>query len=522
MLVATRRTRAENRWQLRKELRKPAIPVRLTITGGRVVTEWASWRTFWQPAWDFFAVDLRLVQRLNRLKRAWLGVLERALSVERLRTYCWRYFGLLYHALRLACEEPERPDPLPALRRILGFETFTVQHLGQSGAACGLFASRNPIFLLGRLPTEAPLPTPRHVLLALPCDAPYPFYGYRQLHLGKEHAPLLLLPTVELSARPTSFGVIDRMARLLSKQADPYCKSRARMLARRAVLPLMRAWMKCYDMALARRDVSILDLGAGTGHLAAATWRQVTRCLRGTPTPSVALHFVDASEPCFGRSFGLSRDTERINHIEWAKADCRSLLDDDQWLHSQRRIDLVLMCRLLGNTSNMMIEDTEDLAEGMEVKFDACNPCVCLASRRQPDGIHQLQLNTARRTLRGGTTMPQFSLAWYFAAMRAVMAANPQAARPEALPMPIRRFNPAALITATGRSVLGQLLRVSSAVVIEDVDLRAEHLLEHHRQFVLADAMAVQCVGDGFRTQARHFIVARQHPSLALRRERLW
>jgi hypothetical protein len=310
----------------------------------------------------------------------------------------------------------------------------------------------------------------------LPLGASYPFYGYRQLHLGKEHASLLLLPAVELNARPTSFGVIDRLTRLLSDQADPYCKPRARILARRAILPLMRAWMKCDNLIPRGQDVSILDLGAGTGHLAAAAWRQAARFLERTPTPSAALHFVDATEPCFGRSFGLSRDAQNVSHIEWTRADYRSLLDDDQWLLSQGRLDIVLMCRLLGNASNMMIEDAGDMAEEMGVVFDACNPYACLAPRRQPEGIHWLQVNTARRALRGGATMPQFSLACYFAAMRAVMIANPQAAHPEVFPLPVRRFNPAALITTTGRSVLGQLLRVCSAVVIEDIDVHAEHL----------------------------------------------
>ena len=118
--------------------------------------------------------------------------------------------------------------------------------------------------------------------------------------------------------------------------------------------------------------------------------------------------------------------------------------------------------------------------------------------------------------------MPHFSLASYFAAMRAVLVANPQAARPEAFPLPVRRFNPAALITTAGRSVLGQLLRVCSAVVIEDVDVRAEHLSAHHQQFGLNDTMAVQCVGDGFRTQAQQFIVARRDPSVSLPGQRLW
>jgi hypothetical protein len=477
---------------------------------------------FWRPAWDFFAVDLRLVQRLNRLKGAWRRLLERPLCVERQRAYCWRYFGLLHHALRLACREPERPSPLPALRRILAFETFTVQLHGHNETACGLFAPRNPVCVLGRLPSEAPLPTPRHVPLALPFDAPYPFYGYRQLHLGKEHTSLLLFPAVELSVRPASFGVIDRLVRLLSDQADPYSKSRARILARRTVLPLMQAWMKCDGMMVAGRDVSILDLGAGTGHLAAAAWRQVARFLKGAHKPSAVLHFVDATEPCFGRSFGLSRDAANVSHIEWTRADYRSLLDDDRWLLSQGQFDLVLMCRLLGNASNMMIEDAEDMAEEMGINFDGCNPCACLAPRRQPDGIHRLQVNTARRALRGGTIMPQFSLTCYFAAMRAVMVADPQRACPEAFPIPIRRFNPAALITTTGRSVLGQLLRISSAVVIEDVDLRAEHLLMHHQQFALNDTTAIRCVDDGFRTQAHHFIVARRHASLNLPGERLW
>mgnify|MGYP001583118976 CR=1 FL=1 len=330
MLIATRMTRGQNRKHRRAQFRRSAIPVRVTIVGGRVVTEWESWRTFWKPCWDFFAVDLRLVQRLNRLKGAWLRLLERPLCFERQRAYCWRYFGLLHHALRLASRETERPNPLPALRRILGFETFTVELSGQAGTACGLLAPRNPVFVLGRLPTEAPLPTPRHVPLALPLGASCPFYGYRQLHLGKEHASLLLLPAVELNARPTSFGVIDRLTRLLSDQADPYCKPRARILARRAILPLMRAWMKCDDVIPRGQDVSILDLGAGTGHLAAAAWRQTARFLERTPTPFAAIHFVDATEPCFGRSFGLYRDAQNVSHIEWTRADYRSLLDDDQ------------------------------------------------------------------------------------------------------------------------------------------------------------------------------------------------
>lgn len=110
MLIAARMTRGQNRKHLRAQFQQSAIPVRVRIVSSQVVTEWESWRTFWRPSWDFFAVDLRLVQRLNRLKGAWLRLLERPLCIERQRAYCWRYFGLLHHALRLASRQTERPD----------------------------------------------------------------------------------------------------------------------------------------------------------------------------------------------------------------------------------------------------------------------------------------------------------------------------------------------------------------------------------------------------------------------------
>ncbi len=85
-----------------------------------------------------------------------------------------------------------------------------------------------------------------------------------------------------------------------------------------------------------------------------------------------------------------------------------------------------------------------------------------------------------------------------------------------------RRVYPAALLTRGGRNVLIQLLRVAKAIVIEDVDLRPEHLAAHRRHFDLSGTSAVHCCEDGFSTEARHFVITRREYAANLRGVRLW
>ncbi|MHC4984404.1 MAG: hypothetical protein ACYTF6_14705, partial [Planctomycetota bacterium] len=113
----------------------------------------------------------------------------------------------------------------------------------------------------------------------------------------------------------------------------------------------------------------ILDLGAGTGYAVVRAWRAVRR---GLPAQSVraAFHFVDASEPTYGRSFGLSGPGCDIEHVEWTRADYRRLLDDGDWLAANGSFDPAVLCRLLDNCSNFDIEavslEGEDVTEKLE------------------------------------------------------------------------------------------------------------------------------------------------------------
>ncbi|MCG3177984.1 MAG: hypothetical protein BIFFINMI_00307 [Phycisphaerae bacterium] len=515
MLIISGTSREQSRRDLLDQLCQARIPTRLAVPRSHLVATSLPWREYWNPCRPFFQADARLVQRLNRLKKAWLGILRRPADRLCQMRYCWRYFGLLHHTLRIAVQEPERSAPLTAIRRIIGFETFGLEALGEAGVAAGTVAERNPLFLLGQLGGAPTVPTPRQVPLLRPSDCDDIFYYYRQLFVpGPPSRTLLLSPTTRLPARPQSFIPIDRITRLVSDRADPYWKPRARLLARRILKPLITARV---SGASSTSPLTVLDLGAGTGHLIAKAWTYLGK-LSPADRPAVAFHFVDSNPPAFGRSFGLSRHGDGVAHVEWTTADYRSLVDDDEWLAKCGPFDWTFACRILDNASNFMIEQLCGHArQGLE-----CLPHSCLAPRRQPEGMTRLQVSCTRRQYNGGTVLPQYSLRDYFSALQVLETSTIENLHEGEWYLPVRRFNPGCLITPSGRSLIAQLLKVSRAVIIEDVDVEPAHLKQHRADFGLAGTAAVFCTGDGFRTEARQYVITAPFWADQLKGERLW
>lgn len=118
--------------------------------------------------------------------------------------------------------------------------------------------------------------------------------------------------------------------------------------------------------------------------------------------------------------------------------------------------------------------------------------------------------------------MLQVSLSEYFAALRALQAGSLDAVAENTCYLPIRRFNPACLITERGRSVLDQLMKVAAAIIIEDPDVRPAHLIDHARQFGLRDLGITHCTGDAVRTEADYYVVARKVVAEQIPGEMAW
>lgn len=518
MLIVSGASREENRRDLARQFCQARVPIRLSIQKSRLALESLLWREYWQSASAFFEVDLRLKQRLNRLKKAWLNILRHPGDRLCQMTYCWRYFGLLHHALRIAKDEPSRPGALPAIRQIVGFESFLLDVAGENGAAGGTVTSRNPLFLVGQLAIDPTVPTPRHVPLLMPTGQDDTFYLYRQVQLsGTPTTRIFVSPAVDLPHRAGSFIPIDRLTRLVSERADPYWKPRAKLLARRLLAPLLVVRKTTQSDS---EPLSVLDLGAGTGQLIAKAWTYLERMSDGG-LPPASIHFVDSNPPAFGRSFGLARDRSGVSHVEWTTADYRALADDDQWLQRCGPFDWVFACRVLDNASNFMIERIDGCGSNEELSLDVL-PHRCLAPRSQPDGIRRLMVSTVRRQASGGTVFPQFSLRDYCAGILAIQNGTLDHVRDDAWHLPVRRFNPAALITPSGRSLIAQLMKVSRAVIIEDIDAEPEHLKQHKEQFGLSGTAAVFCTRDGFSTEANYFVVTSPEWAVHIRGQRLW
>ena len=118
--------------------------------------------------------------------------------------------------------------------------------------------------------------------------------------------------------------------------------------------------------------------------------------------------------------------------------------------------------------------------------------------------------------------MPQWSLSEYFAAMRAILLSDLKLVRQDAQYLPVRRFNPASLITRSGSSVISELFRSVQSIIIDDHDLTTNDLLLHRDAFGLPDTVAIKMVGDvACGESTRHVITA---PAIADRLEgcRLW
>jgi hypothetical protein len=503
-------------------MRRAEVPTRICIERAEPVVSSVSWSAYWRPCRDFFEADRRLVHRMVQLKKAWLALLRSPGREPGQRIFCWRYFALLHQALDIARTDPSRGDPIPVLQRIVAFESFPIDVRGQEGIAAGVFTNRNPVYVLGRLQTQPPLPTPRHVPLVLPLGQPALFYCYRQLRLSEQSGTsLLVFPAVELRERRLSFGPIDRLTRLVSAEPDPRARRRGRLLARRVLLPLVRAQVGL-NGGRSVSSFSILDIGAGTGHLAATAWHEVVRRSRARGLPCAAMHFVDVSGPCGGRSFGMAGSLDGIACAEWTTGDYRDLLDNDSWLKARGPYDWVFFCRVLCNASTISVEAADELEDDENRSWPSCNPAQCLAPSRQPNGAACLEVRPISRLLRSGVTMPQFSLSDYFAAVKVVQAGELRVSSAARRYLPIRRFNPAALITSRGQSVLDQLLKASTAIVIEDPDVQPEHLTSHMRQFGLDRFAVIHFVRDGFQTKVRHYVIARSELVERLAGERLW
>jgi len=119
--------------------------------------------------------------------------------------------------------------------------------------------------------------------------------------------------------------------------------------------------------------------------------------------------------------------------------------------------------------------------------------------------------------------MRQLALTDYFEALHQLTQGEEQALDDNsAVFLPMRRFNPDALVLADGSSLFERVCAVANLAVVEDVDL-APSLLVRHLEDHRLGGLAASDATDGRRAHAGHLLcVTRRDLAPCLPGRRLW
>jgi hypothetical protein len=206
----------------------------------------------------------------------------------------------------------------------------------------------------------------------------------------------------------------------------------------------------------------------------------------------------------------------------WISADYRDLVDDRDWLAQNGPFDVAVLSKVLDCFSVFSIEPVGFDGVDRSGTGKSFTPSSCLSPRTRSSGLLNLAVKTGRQPCDGGSFMPQWSLSEYFVAMQAIMSSELRSALDNASYLPIRRFNPASLITKAGSSVIGEVLRVTRSLVIDDHDLTVADLQFHQKAFGLPNTAAVRVVDNARKSGSNQYIVTTREIANKLKGQRLW
>lgn len=359
------------------------------------------------------------------------------------------------------------------------------------------------------------------------------FYHYRQYRLSRDSdIALLSYLAVDNRTRAASFRAISMLEKGVADNTDPFAAERAVRFARAGILDYLRAW------CAAGRNVNVvpvdlIDLGAGSGLVAARLCGLIGSALLDYGrSPRFRIWSVDLlmSEPT--RFFASEGIGQYIDSIEMIAADYRQCLAQGLALPACDGVRIALMSRFFNNLSDFDICSWKPEAHpGCAGELTAngaseCMPAYCLA----PDGPgpQQLVASNTRVWLDSGRAFQQYSLSPYFLSLRLSAGSNPESIRSEELRgsvhLPVRTFRPDCLVTQAGDSLLGELARQSTLVVVQDADMHPQVLKVHARKAHLEDLMVLDTTrAAGLRGHFSYLVASRTDPVMQhIAGERLW
>ena len=478
---------------------------------GRIKIRTITWDTYWADVIPYLSEsDIELLRSLQ-LSRKVLSTPH--CSWSDIKEYSASYHYLLDSILKKSCTLPIGKQTT-VLARVLGFECFTVKWYGdRNGIAAATSTLKNPNYLLTCLKPDQTLHDPKYLAVITTADtSPELFYHYRQIKLDDEFdIRLFLYPAVSITKRSDSFEVLESFINGCSNKPDPRSAQRARSLVNSVLLPF---WQKSMDMPQnENRDISIVDIGGGTGALVSNMWRYLlTNHLDMIKNASLSCSIIGlrVQDPLRHFNKGVIKGT--ISYLDYVQSD---YLD---WLYKQNvtespKFDIAMICRLLNNVSSFEIIETNDwrviakLGGSVSALFGKPQTDFLPVSAFKTEQASKLKLRTKKIRLDGGKTFKHIALSDYYRGLN-YLAQGTRQYNDKSVFYPLRKFNKDALHTSDGKSVFERLTRLAKLTIIEDVDLSQTILTQHISEISNSPVYASEINRQGRTNTAAVFCIA--------------
>ena len=483
--------------QIRTLIQTTEIPRAIWIAGGVVAKiETLTWDEFWEGKLFVIHISSQIQHELSSLRQARLIALRgkgNKGSDGGITAYCYAYFRLLHRAIHMARTSR---DARPLLHRILAFEVVTVCHKGSHDLAA-ILTHRHPGYLLSRIKYPQMPDDPKYLPLIVAARSErHPanknaYYHYRQLKLSPHDVSLLCYLPVDRRRRTAGFECYHSLNSAIRCNADPRSKFRAHYIADLAVDPFLSSLRP--SGAQPTPEITLADVGSGSGDLMRRLCiRSAEKQLRSGGSHKFSVTLVDIEHHKPRRHLRDKAFFRSSRHFRCVRADFRKWIDV-QHERGLREFNIVLMCRLLNNASRFDVEWMDDQHQVSRFTRKRLSyqrwqsgshlPHRCLA----PEDVRRqdLWVTNARLPLLQGHTYSSASLSDYYQGIWLLDNRIPKTMGRHPIFYFARRFSDAVLVDNNGMSLIGKLCRIGMLIVIEDVDLTAQVLRKHLKEFQL-------------------------------------
>jgi len=446
---------------LRRHIFSPRIITSVNILPNGIISlPEVEWKDYWgvsclQPLLDnlFVSWQAWIVSRFNRTK---------------LNNYIYDYFRLLETGLD--AYQSENID-ICLLNKIVAFETFLVSAANSGACAASLFSTRNPSYLLHKIPNPIACDNPKYLPVICQREQSQQtarlYFHYRRIPVKhSRETQLFVYPAVASTAHECSgFDIIDLLFRVLTRQNDPWIKFRCASLAKSIFNDLV--------LSLNKAKVNLLDLGCGSAKIS----MRLCALAHVHSKSEFDVLLVDTIPSRFSIARSFYNNYQAFEAIRYKRSNLFNWVANMQ--NDTRRYDITLMLRFLDTLCQYQAQSLshEQISRAMK-QSDTTVSQIPTSQQilESPDKIiHSLhKIHT-----QDGSAYFQPCLRDYFKAVFLCCNINNYIQNNNEIVLPVRVFDENRLIMQDGVSILERIMAKSRHLIIEDSEVSLELLMNH-------------------------------------------